>query len=138
MATGSSPARFISIPDLLATSDPTQEGLLRIIGRVEAYNIKHSIIWIQDHLTPSLQVAVDSSNIEPFPFRAATLYQFIGEVNYRDVPTDSGPVRCAVMSALVCRCMDGLNMDVYLRAQEARMRDLNSSQKPPATAGTMS
>ncbi len=175
------PARFLSIPDLLASSDPSQEGLLRVIGRLEGYDIEHSILCLQDHTTPSLQVAVDSSNIEPFHFKRGSLYQFIGEVNYRDVPmiigittddwrevpldtgddkvdapiatdttetTNYGDVpisdevttisnvemdtaavaianqttRCVVMKALLYRCVNGLNMDVYLKAHEARMK----------------
>ena len=177
------PARFLSIPDLLASSDPSQEGLLRIIGRLEAYDIEHSILWLQDHKAPLLQVAVDSSNIQPFPFKQGLLYQFIGEVDYRDIPIAAGvskvhipiatvdhrdaptaddntatsdsqetpatdkdkgtiidnmemyaPVatsnqtmRCVVMKALLCRCVDGLDMDVYVRAHEARMRLISTA-----------
>ena len=146
------PARFLNIPDLLASSDPSQEGLLRIIGRLECYDIKHSVLWLQDHRTPSLQVAVDSSSIEPFPFKMGSLYQFIGEVDYRDVPiltsnrsiTAQGgdedtvvPItskemvpdgyqitRCVMMKALLSRCVEGLDMDVYMKAHKIRMRTL--------------
>ena len=98
MAAGSQqPAKFIRLVDLLASSDPAKLGLQRIIGRLEKYDPAHSIIWLQDSHTPSLQVAVDSTNIEPFPFRVGMLYQFIGEVDYRDTPTDHAPIRCPVM-----------------------------------------
>ena len=139
------PAKFLSIPDLLSSDDPSQQGLLRIIGRLESYDIKHSILWLHDHNTPSLQVAVECTNIEPFPFKIGLLYQFIGEVDYRDVP-DHGCVpendtldftsdrkrkdattRCAVMKALLYRCVEGLDMGVYMRAHEARMKDLLSA-----------
>ena len=201
------PARFMSIPDLLAKSDLSEEGLLRVIGRLEGYDVEHSILWVQDHKTPLLQVAVDSSNIEPFPFKQGLLYQFIGEVDYGSVPVAAGftspdqatteatfpgasgrtkvdhiemedvdssndypvsaevtigteyedssvtekdqviigdkmevdvpvatgslttkrTVRCVVMKALLCRCVDGLDMDVYLRAHEVRMRLASAS-----------
>lgn len=141
MAAGSrnvtaSAAAFISIADLLATSDPSQYGLVRVIGKLERYDIKNSIVWIQDHKMPTLQVAISASNIEPVPFasRMGTLYQFIGEVKYGDVPTGDGESeRGAVMTALAHRCMDGLDMDIYITAHQARMRELKAPVVAPVT-----
>ena len=117
-------AKFISIKDLLAISNPSQTGMIRIIGRLEKYDIKNSIIWIQDHNTPSLQVAVNSSNIEPFPSKVGVLYQFIGEADYRVIPNSDDSVKCVMLNALVYRCTDGLDLNVYLKSHMARMRDL--------------
>lgn len=127
MAAGDA-AKFITIADLLANSNPSMYGLLRVIGKLESYDIKNSIVWIQDSHTPSLQVAVSVSNIEPVPFasRLGALYQFIGEVNYRDVPIGEECERCLVMVALAYRCMDGLDMDMYIKSHQARMRDLET------------
>jgi hypothetical protein len=122
-------AKLITFSDLLATSDPSEYGLLRMIGKLETYDIKHSIMWIQDYLTPSLKLAISVSNIEPIPFasRLGTLYQFIGEVAYRDVPTTCGKSeRTVLMTALAFRCMDGVDMGVYVRSHQARMRDLKT------------
>ena len=120
---GSQPARFISIPDLLATSTPNEMGLVRVIGRLVEHDVNHGIVWIQDYLTPSLQMAVATANIAPFPSKVGTLYQFIGDINYRDIPTRE---RCLVLSALVYRNMDGLDMDIYMKSHAARMKDLNT------------
>lgn len=120
---GTQPAGFISIPDLLASSIPNEKGLVRVIGRLENHDVNHSMVWIQDYQTPSFQMAVATANIEPFPSRVGTLYQFIGEVNYREIPTQE---RCLVLSALVYRNMDGLDMDIYMKSHEARMKDLST------------
>lgn len=68
-------------------------------------------------------MAVATANIEPFPFRVGTLYQFIGEADYRDIPTQD---RCLVLSALVYRNMDGLDIDIYMKSHAARMKDLHT------------
>ena len=127
MASGNA-AKFISFSDLLATNDPCEHGLLRVIGRLESYDINHSTMWLQDYQAASLRMAIDVSNIEPIPFasRLGTLYQFIGEVNYRDIPAGSETERCVVMNALACRCMDGLDMDTYMKAHWTRMRELQT------------
>lgn len=80
-------------------------------------------------------MATDVSSIEPIPFafRPGTLYQFIGEVDYRDMPAGSETERCVVMKALACRCMDGLDMDVYMRAHQTRMKELQTPMIPPMT-----
>ena len=129
-------AKLISIPDLLSISDPSQYGLLRVIGRLESYDIKNSIARIQDPQTPSSQVTIGTLNIEPFPSTLGALYQFIGEVNHRDIP-DAG--HCLVLAALACRCMDGLDMDIYMRAHRVRMKDLETpviSSALPKSDGT--
>lgn len=118
-------ARFISIPELLGTSDLCQKGILRVIGRIESYDIKNSLIILQDHSTKSLQIAIDTSNIEPFSPKVGLLYQFIGEGGYRHVSASAREeAKWVVVQALVHRCMDGLNMDVYLKSHEARMKNL--------------
>lgn len=122
-------AKFISIPELLATSDPSQAGILRVIGRVERYDLKHSLVTLQDHTTKSLQIAIDTTNIEPFSPKVGLLYQFIGEAGYRKVPINEGEEVKVVVKTLVHRCLDGLNMEVYLRSHEARMKNLSVEEQ---------
>ena len=118
-------SEFISITELLATSDLSKKGIIRVIGRIESYNIKHSLIILQAHATKSLQIAIDTTNLEPFSPKVGLLYQFSGEVDYRDVSTKMGEEdKWVVIKALVHRCMDGLNMEVYLRSHEVRMKNL--------------
>lgn len=128
-------APFITIEALLATNDPSQYGLVRVIGKLESYDIKHRIVWVQDYKTPSLEVAISTSNIEPVPFasRMGTLYQFIGEVKYGEVPIGEQSEKCVVMTALAQRSMDGLDMDIYIKAHRARMSDLQAPVIPPLT-----
>lgn len=142
------PARFTTFADLLASSDPSQLGLQRIIGRLDKYDSRLGLIWLRDCHAPSLQLAVDSSHLDPSPpavgpGKVGVLYQFIGEVDYRDIPVtdeatgDHTPSRCPVMKALLYRCMDGLDMDLYLRAHEARMKDLEQPiDASPHSQGT--
>lgn len=125
-------ARFASIPDLLASSDPSELGLVRIVGRLESYDSENSILWLRDHhQTASVQeqVAVDVTNIEPFPYRRGTLYQFIGESDFRavaQVGNSKTSTECVVLKALLSRCVDGLDMEMYLKAHEVRMQDFKS------------
>ena len=127
-------AKFITIADLLASAEPSQHGMVRIIGQLQSYDLRHSRAWIQDRESPSLLVAVCTSNVEPFVCRPGTLYQFIGEVRASDGGEAAGKVRSAdgrgkvrgvVMTALACRNMDGLDMGVYMKSHRARMKDLN-------------
>ncbi len=125
-------AKFMCIPDLLALGDPSQAGMLRVIGKLDRCDIKNDLIWIEDPFNQSLQVAVSSSNIESLPKNPGVLYQFIGEADYRDISTEDGTTtKCLLLKALTCRCMDGLDMTIYLRSQEARMAELQESNDIP-------
>ena len=120
-------AKFVAFLDLLASSDPSEKGMLRVIGRVEQYDIRNSLVILQDPSTKSLQIAIDVSNIEPFSPKVGVLHQFIGEADYKDIPTSNeNGHKWVVVKALVHRCMDGLNMDAYMKSHHLRMKDLIS------------
>jgi len=119
-------AQFVGFPNLLAISDPSQNGLIRTIGKVLSYDIQNSLLILQDASTHELQIAIDTSSIEPFSPRVGVLHQFIGEADYRDIPACSRDrQKWVVLKALAHRCMDGLNMEVYLKSHAVRMKDLD-------------
>lgn len=119
-------ARFVGFPALLASSDPSLEGIVRVIGRVEQYDPSHSMLVLQDPSSQSLQIAIDTTNLEPFCPKVGVLHQFIGEADYRDIPIHgAGGDKWVVVKALVHRCMDGLNMELYLKSLEVRMKNLD-------------
>ena len=118
----------MGFPALLASSDPSVEGIIRVIGRVEQYDIRNSLLVLQDPSSQSLQIAIDVANLEPFCPKVGVLHQFIGEADYRDIPihdkrTDNS--KWVVLKALMHRSMDGLNMDMYLKSLEVRMKNLD-------------
>ena len=120
-------ARFMCFSDLLASNDPSQNGLIRVIGKVESYSIQNSLLTLQDASASgsTLQIAVDTSNIEPFPPKVGVLHQFIGEADYRNISIcGTEEQKWVVLKALAHRCMDGLNMEVYLKSNAVRMIDL--------------
>ncbi len=121
-------ARYLAFPSLLASKDPSQEGIIRVIGRVEQYDIRHSLLVLQDPSSQSLQIAVDVSNLEPFRPKIGVLHQFIGEADYKDMhicDEGSGDKKWVIVKALLHRSMDGLNMEMYLKALEVRMKNLD-------------
>ena len=109
------PSQFMTIPDILSGNPAAVHGnMVRTIGLLQQYNVRDSQIWIKD-IKSSLELAVDSSVIEPFPFKQNAVYQFIGELNGR-----SGGI---VLRAHVYRCVDSLDLDVYLQAHTLRFRE---------------
>ena len=112
-------SQFMTISDILS-NDPTNVhgSMVRTIGLLQRYNVRDSQIWIKD-IKSSLELAVDSSVIEPFPFKQNAAYQFIGELNGRTGSADD-----IVLRAHVYRCVDSLDLDVYLQAHALRFREL--------------
>jgi hypothetical protein len=61
---------------------------------------------------------VNTKYIEPFPFRAGSLYLFIGEME-KDWERDA-----ISFSPKVYRCVDGLNVQLYHKVREERDQSL--------------
>lgn len=112
------PSQFMTISDILSNDPANVHGsMVRTIGLLQRYNVRDSQIWIKD-IKSSLELAVDSSVIEPFPFKQNAVYQFIGELNGR-----SASAKDIVLGAHVYRCVDSLDLDVYLQAHALRFRE---------------
>ena len=100
----------------------TRKGIMtRAIGRLHTYNILTSRMWIQDEKDPSMYLVIDTSRIEPFSYKEGSLFQFIGELDEEEIDGK----KMLVLRTLLYRCVEGLDMDVYLRAHAARVKELN-------------
>ena len=111
-------ATFIPIATLLHTGGTTSivGKVYRTIGELQEHNIQKGQLVIKDTNSDSVLV-IDSSLIEPFPFRQRVLYQFIGEAR---IGSDSQ----IILRAYVYRCVEGLNLDIYKQSHELRSRTL--------------
>ena len=69
---------------------------------------------IEDFKT-SQELTVDSQMIEPFPYKQGSFYQFCGELDGSKTKSTN-----IVLKAHVYRCVDGLDMDVYMKALTVR------------------
>jgi len=113
------PSRFMTIPNILGGNPADLHGrIVRTIGLLLRYDVNTSQIWIKD-ATSLLELAVDSSMIEPFPFRPNALYQFIGEL---DGSGRSGKTGGVVLKAHAYRCVDKLDLDMYMQAHTLRLQ----------------
>ena len=111
-------SRFTSVPELLKGQCEDSHGtMVRTIGRLLRYDVKHSLLWLGHYESPYLELPVDSSLVQPFPFSRGALYQVIGEVDGSRKKADG-----AVVRALAYRCVEGLDMEVYVRAMAARAK----------------
>eukprot|EP01134_Creolimax_fragrantissima_P004467 CFRG4467T1 len=95
---------------------------VRTIGKVVEVNIQSDWVLI-DH--NSWELRVDTSLLEPLPFRNNSLFQFIGELQLlkepTHTPTDDG---CVVLKARIGRCVDGLDLGLYCEALMTRRKYL--------------
>ena len=109
------PSSFMTIPDIQCKDPAELHGkMIRTIGSLQKYEVKRSLIWLKDWKSV-LQLVVDSRVIEPITIKQNSIYQFIGEL-------DSSGARSSgvVLKALVYRCMDGLDLDIYMKALAMR------------------
>ena len=112
-------SRFMTIPDILGGTPADLHGtIVRTIGLLLRYDVSRSQIWIKD-VTSLLELAIDSSMIEPFPFKPNALYQFIGEL---DGSGRSGGISGVVLKAHTYRCVDKLDLGVYMQAHALRFQ----------------
>lgn len=88
--------------------------MVRTIGRLKEYNVKNSLMIIEDFKT-SAELTVDCQIIEPFPFKQGSLYQLCGELDGSRTKSSS-----VVFKAHLHRCVDGLDVDVYMKAHAVR------------------
>lgn len=96
----------MTIPDILGKDPAELHGkMIRTTGSLRRYEVKRSQIWLKDWKSV-LELVIDSRVIEPVSIRRNSIYQFIGELD------SSG----AVLKALVYRSVDGLDMDLYMKA----------------------
>lgn len=106
----------MTVPEVLnGKTKELHDTMVRVVGRLLRYNVKSSLIWLEHFKSPYLELPIDSSVVEPFPFSRGSLYQFIGEV-------DASGKKCegAVVRALSYRCVEGLDMELYTRALRVR------------------
>ena len=99
--------------------------MIRTIGRLSECDLGKSLVWIEDpkEASGSHKVIIDCSRITPFPFQnqLGLLYQFIGEV-------DGSQDKPVMIKALLYRCCEGLDVDVFTQAYTTRMDTLHSIQ----------
>lgn len=110
------PSAFMTVPELLnGNAKDLHDTMVRVVGRLLRYDVKSSLIWLGHVRAPYLELPIDSSVVEPFPFSRGSLYQFIGEI-------DASGKKCegTVVRALAYRCVEGLDMELYSRALRVR------------------
>ena len=112
------PAKFIPISDILFLSGDLHGVMIRTFGTLFKYDPRQNIIWIQDPKKHSDKLSVDCSKISPFPFQEheGLLYQFIGEV-------DCSQPETITVKALLYKCCQGLDADVYIQAYMAIQKE---------------
>ena len=115
MSKSKEPSSFMTIADILGKDPAELHGkMIRTIGSLQRYEVKRSLIWLKDWKSV-LQLVIDSRVIEPVIIRQNSIFQFIGEL-------DSSGTRSsgAVLKALAYRCVDGLDMDLYMKAHAVK------------------
>lgn len=116
------PASFITIPGIQASKpEDVHDRMVRTIGRLLHYDTKDSIVWLGHYEPPYLELAIDCSLVQPFPYSQGALYQIIGEVDASGRAGSGITVR-----ALAYRCVEGLDMTVYTRALAVRNEGLGN------------
>ena len=110
-------AVFSTVPELHAcTPEEIHDSMVRVVGRLLRYETKDSLVWLGHYEPPYLELPVDCSLVQPFPFSQGALFQFIGEV-------DGSGRTCGgrlVLRALAHRCLEGLDMTLYRKALAIR------------------
>ena len=110
------PAAFISVPEIQACKkEDLHDHMVRTVGRLLRYDTKNSLVWLGHYEPPYLELAIDCSLVQPFPYSQGALYQFIGEVDGSGRTCSEIAVR-----ALAYRPVERLNMAVYIRALAVR------------------
>ena len=105
-------ATFIPIATLTHAGENAAGKFFRTIGELHEHDVQKGQLVIKDTDSDATLV-IDSSLIEPFPFRQRILYQFIGEVR---LGTDNQ----VILRAYVYRCVEGLNLELYKKSLELR------------------
>ena len=108
------PANFMTVSDILLWGKLGlhREKNVRTIGTLSEYEPTRNLVWIQDPDKRSDMLSVDCSNISPFPYQEGSLYQFTGVVHVHHN-------KVVNMIALLYRCCEGLDADVYIQIYTA-------------------
>ena len=108
-------SKFVPL-ELLATLAVAVGSRIRTIGKVCVHDVRKEQLVIRA-VDCKAEFTVDCRLIEPFPKDPHVLYQFIGELVRTEEEQGRGRV---VLKAVTYRCVNGLNFDLYKRAQSAR------------------
>ena len=110
-------AVFTTVPEMQACPpEEIHDSMVRVVGRLLRYETKDSLVWLGHYEPPYLELPVDCSLVQPFPFSQGALFQFIGEV-------DGSGRTCGgrlTLRALAHRCVEGLDMALYRKALAVR------------------
>ena len=110
------PAAFLTIPELLAYNPADiHDSMVRTVGKLERRSVGEGLIWLVHCKAPYLELPIDSSLLQPFPYSQGMLYQFIGVIDGSEKRRSGVVVR-----ALAFRCVAGLDMELYTRALAVR------------------
>ena len=109
-------AVFFTVPEITACkSEDLHDRMVRVIGRLLQYETRESLVWLAHYEPPYLELPIDCSLVQPFPFSQGSLFQFIGEVDGSG--RTYGGLR---LRALAYRCVEGLDMALYRTALTLR------------------
>lgn len=121
------PAIFFAVPEIQAyKKEDLHDRMVRTVGRLLRYDTKNSLVWLGHYEPPYLELAIDCSLVQPFPYSRGALYQFIGEVDGSGRTCSEIAVR-----ALAYRRVERLNMAVYIRA--LAIRNSNTLVETPSS-----
>lgn len=93
---------------------------MRVIGKLHTYDIQTSRMWIQVSSNPAESLVINTSGIEPFAYKEGALFQFIGELDEEEIEGKN----MLVLRAILYRNVDGLDLNMFLKAHATRMEEL--------------
>lgn len=94
--------------------------MMRVIGKLHTYDIQTSRMWIQVSSNPAESLVINTSGIEPFAYKEGALFQFIGELDEEEIEGKN----MLVLRAILYRNVDGLDLNMFLKAHATRMEEL--------------
>lgn len=114
------PAAFITVSEIQSSKkEDIHDRMVRTVGRLLRYDTKNSLVWLGHFEPPYLELAIDCSLVQPFPYSQGALYQFIGEVDGSGRTCSGIAVR-----ALAYRLVERLDMALYVRALAIRNSEI--------------
>ncbi|ONM51423.1 hypothetical protein ZEAMMB73_Zm00001d018831 [Zea mays] len=102
---------YQGVPVILRELEPSSEmfkqgASLRVTGSLQSFDVESATATIQDG---SVSLKVDTQHLRDVSFRTNSVYQFIGELQIREVDD-------AILLARIGRNVDGLDMNLYQQA----------------------
>ncbi|WCJ24835.1 CST complex subunit TEN1 [Euphorbia peplus] len=96
--------QLVSLQDLHPSSSLFNHGAsLRVIGKLEEYNVETAIAIIADG---NATLKIGTQHLRNLSFRIGSVYQFIGELVIQ-------PENEAILEARVGRNVDGIDLNLY-------------------------